>query len=174
MRIDQFSEEAFNAYLAGFIDGEGHLQAHPHQAGVRLTIANCVPEVLRDIQNRLGFGVIRSQHQREHWRVKYVLVFNNFAEVTEVIQRVLLFLQIKRPEADAILERAVAWQTASAALDERDRQIQAAIASGEKQKEVALRFGLSQQTISRIRRRDCSVPRPLWTPLGAYRQQQAE
>ncbi|MDA8115718.1 MAG: hypothetical protein M0Z43_13490, partial [Acidithiobacillus sp.] len=111
MDIAEFTDKEFAAYLAAFTDGEGNIgferpdKVHRHQFFVRITLANCVPEVLRDIQSRLGYGSIHSQKQRENWRERFVFVVSNLADCERFLLTVHPYLQIKLAEANIALER---------------------------------------------------------------------
>jgi hypothetical protein len=148
--VETWSDTSFAAYLAGFTDGEGYMDAPPH-GGLRIILANCERDVLEAIRRRLGYGVIRSQQQKPHWRERFVLVISSAADCESFARLTLPYLIIKRRPALAILAKCEEWRNVVASYEERNHLIREAIAAGEVQKEIAARFGLSQQAISRIK-----------------------
>jgi uncharacterized protein YerC len=153
LNIDSFSDEAFAAYLAGFIDGEGYIgiESAPRGLGsVNITIANCEVSVLESIRERLGVGAIYSQQQREHWRRRYVLKIGNAHDCRLALRIVRPYLQIKGEAADAMLEHVEVMCARIANRADRNRQIVELAASGMKRKDIAVHFGVSAQTISRV------------------------
>lgn len=153
MNFDMFSDKAFAAYLAGFTDGEGHIaipQSHGGFSGVRITLANCVPDVLRGIQQRLDYGSIRSQQQKENWRERFVWVASNIRDCEHFLHLVYPYLQIKRQDADNVLARIAAINERRTSVDARNYAIVEAARSGERRKDIAARFGISPQLVSRL------------------------
>ncbi len=150
MDFDDWTDEAFAAYLAGFTDGEGHV-AMPSTGGVRVTLANCEEAVLRGMRDRLGYGVIRSQQQRPHWRRRFVLIFQNAADCESFLRMTLPYLHIKRASAIRVLAMCDAYRASLNEFNERNRQIRSALSAGERGKDIAARFGISPQTVSRVK-----------------------
>jgi hypothetical protein len=148
--VRDWSDIEFAAYVAGFTDGEGWMAAPP-EGGLRIVLANCERIVLERMRDRLGFGAIRSQIQKPHWRERHVLVISNATDCETFLRMTLPYLIIKRRTAEAMLTRCDEWRAAIAAFNERNRLIREAIASGERQKDIAARFGVSTQTVSRIK-----------------------
>ena len=154
MKLADLSDEAFAAYVAGFTDGEGHLEVHPSRAGVRIVIANTNRDVLEQIRNRLGEGRISQRHSvydKPHYLPRFVLVFDDGLSCGRVLDRIRPYLQIKADPADVILARIAEWHALIRQGAERNRLIREAIERGEKQTNIAQRFHTSKQTVSRIK-----------------------
>jgi hypothetical protein len=147
-----WSDSEFGAYLAAFTDGEGWLAAPP-EGGVKIILANTHLGVLTAMRDRLGFGVVRAmtQVQNPRYLPRYILAIQNARDCEEFLRLARPYMIIKTDAADAILTRCADWRQAVGAYNERNRQIRAAIAAGERQKDIAARFGVSTQTISRIK-----------------------
>ena len=155
--FSDFTDEAFAAYLAGFTDGEGYIGIEPTTrkgvSVVRIILANCVPEVLRGIQARLGYGAIRSQQFKPHWRERFTLSVTNMRDCESFLRTTLPYLHIlhiKHGVALDALKRIEEARTKQAAKAKRNDAIRAAAQSGERRKDIAVRFNLSPQAISRI------------------------
>lgn len=149
MHFDSFSEEAFNAYLAGFTDGDGYVGCKLGM-GVRITLANCVPEVLYAIQERLGYGRIKSQHQKPHWRERFVLDIANMKDASDFLARTRPYALIKREAMDKMLDHISANRAKHQAIVNRNEEIRKRAASGEMREAIAHEYGVSSQLISRI------------------------
>ncbi len=150
MTVKCFPDDVFAGYLAGFLDGEGYIQGSGD--GVRIVLANCEVHILEEIRDRLGFGAIRSQQQKAHWRERFTLVFFNGEDVEAVLRLTRPYLRIKGQAADAALAKIDAWRENVRLRQERNAGILEAIKAGEVQKSIAARFGVSTQTVSRIKR----------------------
>jgi hypothetical protein len=142
-------EEVFNAYLAGFTDGEGYLGANQPE-GMRIILANCVPDVLRDIQARLGYGSIKSQKQRDNWRERFTLDISNMCDAYNFLTRCRPYFQIKAVPADEMLRRIASCRAAHDAIIARNAAIVMRAEAGEMRKALATEYGVSPQLISRI------------------------
>ncbi len=154
MDFDTFSDDAFSAYLAGFTDGEGYIGLENDKKSkktfVRIIIANCVKDVLVAIQQRLGYGAIRSQKLKENWRERFTLDIANLADCENYLLKVRPYLKIKASIADEALDRI--GKSRQRVLDRyaRNEAIKAAALSGEMRKNIAKRFNLSPQAISLV------------------------
>ena len=145
----ELTDREFAAYLAGFTDGEGYIGVRARD-NVAIVLANCVPEVLEWIKARLGYGAIYSSQQKPHWRRRYVLKVSSAVECRDFLLRTQPYLLIKAEKATLALARIHEMQMGMDALDARNRQIVRLATSGRRHKDIAHRFGVSQQLVSRI------------------------
>lgn len=152
--LGQLSNEAFAAYLGGFTDGEGYVGIEPtnrkNVSVVRIVLANCVPEVLRGIQARLGYGAIRSQKLKPHWRERFTLSVTNMADCERFLLLTLPYLFIKQDTARLALARINQAREKPLQIRERNNEIRALAAAGGVRRQIARRYGVSPQLISRI------------------------
>jgi hypothetical protein len=151
MSFEALTDEAFNAYLAGFTDGEGYIGIDYSGSIVRIITANCVPEVLEAIRSRLGYGHIKSQQLRPHWRRRYTFDASNTRDCWDYLHRIQPYARIKA----ALVEVGIAKIADRYAELERRRMrneaILAALDAGETQEVVGRRFGVRQSTVSLIK-----------------------
>jgi len=94
--------ETFWAWLAGFIDGDGHLGIYP--AGATLEIVNVDTETLKWIHDTLGFGYYsplqtNGGRQRQPWKWG---CYGNGLRV--VLPRIIPYLRVKHERAVLLLE----------------------------------------------------------------------
>ncbi len=152
MDFSSFTEEAFAAYLAGFTDGEGciYIKQPSGYGACRVTLANCVEEVLIGIMDRLGYGSMKSQQQRGNWRERFTFDVYNAKDCERFLLLVRPYLKIKADQADAALQRIADQYSRTAGRLARNAAIVAAANNGEKRRDVAKRFGVSPQTVSRL------------------------
>ena len=136
MDFDSFSDDLFNAYLAGFTDGEGYIAYKPGM-GVRITLANCVMDVLVAIQRRLGYGHLKSQQQKPHWRRRWVLDVANMREASDFLKRIRPYLLIKAAVADTVLAHIAEKTAYHESIAARNQEIRERAASGEMRKKIA-------------------------------------
>ncbi len=93
------------AYIAGFIDGEGHLQLI--SAGARMTqiqpqiqIANTDLKCLKWMQNTIGTGGITIiAKQKDGWKQCYRLNLTGLKSISYFLEQILPFLKIKKDSA---------------------------------------------------------------------------
>jgi hypothetical protein len=131
------SDVEFAAYVAGFTDGEGYVGLAKNRLGkeadTRVTLANCNREVLEFIQERLGYGSIRSQQQKAHWRKKYTLNIASHDDVRSFLLMIQPYLIVKREIATTVLahieDRMEQWRIA--AIDKSLRWNSALAMAGE-------------------------------------------
>ena len=152
--FDQMTDMEFAAYLAGFTDGEGYIGVEPttrkNVSAVRIVLANCVPEVLRGIQSRLGYGSIRSQTLKANWRERYTLSITNLGDAERFLSIVYPYLFIKREAADAAYLRIAEAKQNHLGRQIRNDAIRAAAKEGQMRKAIANQFNVSPQLVSRI------------------------
>ncbi len=82
-----------NPYIAGFFDGEGHVQLRRTGNSVVLTIAQRRPAVLEAIRDFLGYGAI---YYRRNGNIS--LQISGRSNVWDFIDRVLPYTVVKRDE----------------------------------------------------------------------------
>lgn len=172
MSFSNFTDEAFAAYLAGFTDGEGYIgiesTTRKNVSVVRIVIANCVPEVLYGIKERLGFGAIRSQKLRAHWRERFTLTVSNMKDCESYLNIVFPYLHIKKDVATKAFNLIEQARQKYLSLQSRNEEIRKSAAAGEQRKSIAERFKVSPQTISRI----CEGHKwqSEWSKYGSHRK----
>lgn len=109
MKINQLSNEEI-AYLAGFLDGDGCINAQivqredyklKFQIRVTITLFQDTKQhwFLIQIQKTIGYGTIR---KRADGISEYAIVGKQ--SVTEILQRLLPYLKLKRKQAVLVLE----------------------------------------------------------------------
>jgi hypothetical protein len=152
MDIKQFSDESFAGYLAGLLDGEGSIEIHPKECGVRVRIANTFKAVLDDIQSRLGYGRVQAYPKRPTLPL-FVLCTSNAHDSRALLTFCRPYMQIKATRADKALAVITAMQGRSDAVEARNRAILAAIDAGETQTSIAERFGVTQPFVSYVKSR---------------------
>jgi hypothetical protein len=93
-----------NAYIAGFIDGEGYIgfELREHN-GVRsylhprIIISNSDKKVLEWIQSQYG-GYIAQRQEKPNWKIAYKLRFNG-RETINLLLSTYKFLRVKKGQA---------------------------------------------------------------------------
>lgn len=151
MEIAQYSQEAFTAYVAGMLDGEGYIEIDRRLNSIRIRIASTYLQVLHDIHQRMGIGNVHPYKRPAHYRPLSVYTTTNAADSGTLLRMCRPYLQIKAARADEALEIIGRMQRRVDDLDARNRLILEAIAAGELQKDIGKRFDLSQTAVSRIK-----------------------
>ena len=96
-------------YLAGLFDGEGHVTVTRNRANAReyLTvgcgISNQNRSVLETIREQYGGGIYCGNHATETRKATYAWLARS-VEMTQFLQAVLPYLQIKRRQAELGIE----------------------------------------------------------------------
>ena len=93
-----------NAYIAGFIDGEGYigLEFREHN-GIRsdltprIVISNSDKKILEWIQQKFG-GYISQRQENPKWKISYKLRFNS-QETINLLLATYKFLRVKKGQA---------------------------------------------------------------------------
>lgn len=104
--------EIFAAYLAGFIDGEGHLQIleiHKKYPVPRIRITNTDKNVLDYISKELKYGKVKSYDQKANKLAKkkiYVLEITKVENVIECLKLCGKYLIIKNKRGKELLKVA--------------------------------------------------------------------
>lgn len=103
------------AYLAGLVDGEGHISLHKHKSPackrgysyrVVLCITNSQTSLLTYLQNKFGGRIDKQGKSAFSGRQIYSLRFN-VELMKELLPKLLPYLVLKKPEAQIILESMV-------------------------------------------------------------------
>lgn len=140
------------AYLAGFVDGEGCMYADRKACAVRVMVGNTNEAIIRWVHRTVGAGSVFQRKKTSTNRVPlFVWQVSNAHDCREVLNYIRPYLKIKWQEADEILQTVTEMQLRMDELDARNRNILAAIAGGQKQKDIAAQFGISQSLVSRIK-----------------------
>lgn len=150
----KMTDREFAAYLAGFTDGEGYIGCEPAKHGrpiVRIAIANTDIRPLQFILDRLGFGKIRSQQQQANWKVKYCWHCSNLSDAEKFFDVCQEFLIVKVEAVTKARARIAEAKARHLHRTTRNEEIKAAVKNGEgNRKEIAARFNVSPQTVSRL------------------------
>jgi len=103
------SDEQFNIYLAGFVDGEGCMSAGKSERGngttyyCRLVISNTNKDILDYIRTKLGAGSISLYAEKKGWKPSYSYAVSQ-NEASEALRRIYPYLKIKWRQAEILLE----------------------------------------------------------------------
>jgi hypothetical protein len=149
--MNNWTDETFAAYVAGFMDGEGSIEIHPQECGVRIRIANIYLPALSGIRERLGFGKVEAYKRPAKFKQLYAYCCSNATDCRSLLVTVRPYLTVKAKRADYALEVIARMQARMDALDTRNRSVLEMINSGARQIDVARQFGVSQALISRIK-----------------------
>lgn len=171
--MQEWDESAFAAYVAGFTDGEGFMAAPP-EGGLRIAISNTDLGVLNQIQERLGFGTIRSQRAATpRGREIFAYRVHNILDCERFLRIVRPYLVIKAAVADAMLERCEVVRRAIEERRDLGLQIREALATEKNMSEIARRFSVSPTTVGRIKSGEWSFDktdaRGLQVDVGQHR-----
>jgi len=95
--------ETFKAWLAGFIDGDGHIATQGKSRQIRVTITNTNKDVLVLIQTVYG-GTLKEQYNSKHpnWKTGYHLCFVS-RKALPLLQDILPYLILKHQHAKLCL-----------------------------------------------------------------------
>lgn len=146
--FQDWSDERFAVWLAGFFDGEGCIYI-PKQ-GVDVSISNTNGEVIRAIFERVGVGFIEiTTHGNLSWKPKHSWRVKTYVEAHAVLKLLRPYLVLKAEKADIALVKTQRFLDVRDLILERNRQI-IQMSKTCTQKEVAAHFGLSRQSIWRI------------------------
>ena len=154
--MDRFSDEAFAAYLAAFIDGEGSIILHQvrYNHFVRVIITNTHIGVLESIVRRLGCGTIYRRNPGSLGKKPMFQLYFDGLDVNERVVRLARpYLIIKAHLADEAMKIFEDRKIEMESRNNRNSDILADINSHAlSQKEIAKKYGLSQQMISFIKK----------------------
>ena len=116
--MNNFTDEQFYAWLAGFIDGEGCIYiaktknekvSWGFSYTLRLEITQANKPVLEKIKNRIGFGSnvwnksILKNRKPNTWSEVYALKFSS-NQAYEIIKNIYPYLVIKKKQASLAIE----------------------------------------------------------------------
>jgi hypothetical protein len=152
--MDNFSEDAFAGYIAGFLDGEGSIitAAHRYNHFIRIVLANTHEPTLLAIQKRLGFGNIHKRPSKNpKHKTLFVLYIDNFDRIEELLRMVRPYLYIKADKANEAFKVIDKRKASIANIIQRNESIINEINKGLPQTEIAKKYKMSQQNISCIK-----------------------
>lgn len=152
--MENFSEEAFAAYVAAFLDGEGSIMTQETKGKlyIRCALTNTHKGVLLAIQKRMNYGIIY-EAKRSEWGRKpgFHLYINSFKQNEDFLRMIRPYLIIKADKADKALAIIESRKAAIDVYKERNRLIMLEIEAGVPQVEIARKFNMSQGNISCIK-----------------------
>ena len=151
--MENWSADAFNGYLAGFLDGEGCIEINKDECGIRLRLANTHRPTLDAMCRRLGFGRVEEYGGRAERGYKRLFCYaiSSAPDVERFLLTVRPFMSIKAEKADYALSIIRRQRERMDELDGRNKAVLDAIAAGRMQKDIAAEFGISQSLVSRIK-----------------------
>lgn len=92
-------------YIAGFIDGEGHIRLsrrkNKHYISGVIGITNTNKAILESIQSVIGGKIEYNKPAKAHWKPGYVLKITG-KKVLEVLDKVYPYLIIKKQQAKTV------------------------------------------------------------------------
>jgi hypothetical protein len=151
--FNDWNDDIFAAWFAGFLDGEGCIYLSPRYTNaVEISISNTVSDVIYAIRDRLGFGTVfeTTFAKPEVWKNKYTWRARRTDDCIVILRMVLPYTTIKK---NVVLE---AINRIEEAEKQRDQQLQRnlkileMVKGGMLQREVAVHFGLSRSLIGQI------------------------
>lgn len=103
----QAQDLAYLAYIAGFIDGEGHIgfyRTKDTKTHMNISIANTNVDVLEYIQTTLKIGTLQKPKRPNKPNAKqiYYLRMRNNREALILLENVLPYLKVKRKQAELL------------------------------------------------------------------------
>ena len=146
-------DEAFAAYLAAMIDGEGHIEV-VRTHSVRVRIANTIRPTLDAMVERMGFGHVIEYKRPAGRNCKrlFCLEISSILDIKKLFDLCGRYIHMKPDQmarAMVVVDRVLAE---SERIDRRNRAILAEIRAGRIQNDIAREFGVSPQLISRIKK----------------------
>lgn len=150
--MEKWSNTAFAGYLAAMIDGEGCIELISGYS-VRIRIANTVEPTLRALVKRVGYGRV-IEYKRppgRGYKRLFCAEWSNCTDVAALFRLCGPYIHMKRDQMAAALRITAMVFARRDATDKRNRDILRAIRRGVKQTEIAKKFGVSPQLISRIK-----------------------
>lgn len=151
--MKDWSDDAFAAYLAAMIDGEGHIEIIA-SCSVRVRIANTIKPTLDAMRDRLGFGRVieYARPAGRNYKRLFCLEVSSAAEINKLFAVCGRFIHMKPDQMAAAMEIVGRVLAEAGKIDNRNRAILAAIKSGRVQNEIARAFGVSPQLVSHIKK----------------------
>lgn len=141
----------FWSYVAGFMDGEGCIEIHPAEVGMRIRIANTHLPALEYIRDGVGFGSVQHYRRSAKFRQLYAYAISNMTDCKRFLEKVRPFLIVKAARADYAMQIIGRAEERMADLDKRNASILEQVLAGRKQSDIAAEFGISQALVSRIK-----------------------
>ena len=96
----------WDAWLAGFIDGEGCILIDISQYDPSLRIANSAVDALEKVRSREGGFIvsIAGKNRPAHWKLGFEWRLASPPAIRELLERVRPYMQVKQKEAWLMLE----------------------------------------------------------------------
>jgi DNA-binding CsgD family transcriptional regulator len=148
-----WSDASFAPWLAGFMDGEGHI-APPSKDGASITLTNTRRDLIYSIQARLNLGHIERVKflNQPKWKDKYNLRFTRYLEAKKLLDYILPYLTIKRDAANKVLIKIAAYLSYHQGKRTRNAEIVALRKKGLTHQEIATRYGIKRTSVTQILR----------------------
>lgn len=134
---------AFNAWLAGMFDGEGHVELTKKHA-VRMVITNTFAPALYEIYLTLGYGSIKTTPTRAGWHTRYDWRVSHQTEITDLIDRIEPHLRIKRDEVRQARERLNGLAALVVAAEKRRAKFLSLLEGGLSIPRAGMKAGISK------------------------------
>lgn len=157
----------FNAWLAGFFDGEGCVYL-PKGPGVELTMASTRREVIQAIHARLGVGYIEVTEftNQPNWNTKYLLRIRRYEDARNVLLKMRPYLTIKTDKADTAIRRIVAFVERRRATLDKHADVRTLAKRKFTHQQIADKVGLSRTRVTQILNAPPSDDAVLGHPAG--------
>ena len=162
--FENWNDDRFAIWLAGFFDGEGCVYLPPSGVGVEVSIAGTCREAIESIHRRIGFGIvteIRFENVGGRWKTKYHWRVRNYPHAHRVLTLLLPHLTIKADVAARALERIAPNMARREAMERRNNEMRRLRAEGMTQREIGERFRISTRSVQQVLYREGLDP---WEP----------
>lgn len=151
--FEKWSGKTFAPWLAGFMDGEGHI-APTKIDGAAITLTNTRQDLIRSIQAKLGLGHIERVKflNQPKWKDKYNLRFTRYLEVKKLLDYVFPYLTIKKDAAEKVLAKISSYLAYHKGKRTRNAEIVALREEGLTHQEIANKYGISRPSVTQVLR----------------------
>lgn len=148
-----WSDDAFAAYLAAMIDGEGHIEIIA-ACSVRVRIANTIKPTLDAMRDRLGYGRVieYARPAGKNYKRLFCLEVSSAVEISRLFGMCGRYIHMKPDQMAAAMDIVDRVLAEAGRIDARNRAILSAIKNGRVQNDIARQFGVSPQLVSHIKK----------------------
>lgn len=92
------------AYLAGLIDGEGHISTYKRWIEPVVGIANCNKKLMEQVRQLVAGRIIKTVPRKKKWKTMYQVRVVRIRDIKALLEQVLPFLIVKKRQAELMLE----------------------------------------------------------------------
>lgn len=150
--FDNWTDDQFAAWLAGFFDGEGCIYLGNKKAtAFEVSVSNTNRQVIEGIFERVKVGYLMEiTFKNNDWNTKYTWRVRRFEDCNYVLNIMVPYLVIKKDKALEGIRRYNAAVESKRNLDLRNATIIEMAKAGMRQVDIAQEFGLTQTAICAI------------------------